>query len=218
MPVTWSAQGYFVSKILLGKVGDNTKLADLLVEMSKYSGFFFSPHLAIQKIEYQTARLASESKDPDKSIQDHFRWQSKVELQLVDLFIIHKLSWKRLKKFGTIETVVTKILVIKMSAIWGRRRWTAISTILFCRTGWLMTTQIPTLNPQTVSMLVKRFKMAEHSRTSTHRPVFKHYTLLEAVEEILNDQDSGDEDLGGEDESDSGDEETDNNQHHPLLL
>ena len=48
-------------------------------------------------------------------------------------------------------------------------------------------------------------------------PVFRHYSALEVLEEVLNDKDSDEEDFLAQDESDSEEEETDENQHHPLL-
>ena len=55
----------------------------------------------------------------------------------------------------------------------------------------------------------------EDWQSTTHRPVFKRYSVLQVLEEILNDKDSGDEDVGGQNESDL-EEESDTNEHHPL--
>ena len=46
---------------------------------------------------------------------------------------------------------MAKTLIVKVSLIQTRRRQTAISMILVCRRQWLMTKQIWTLSPQTVS-------------------------------------------------------------------
>ena len=43
------------------------------------------------------------------------------------------------------------------------------------------------------------------------RPVLRWYTLLELVEEVLNDRDSDDEDMLGLDQSDSDEGETELN-------
>ncbi|KAK7110188.1 hypothetical protein V1264_014106 [Littorina saxatilis] len=54
-------------------------------------------------------------------------------------------------------------------------------------------------------------------RGGTTRSVFKRYSALEVLQECLNDQDSDDEDLRDGSDSESDEEETDFNQHHPLL-
>ncbi|KAK7494481.1 hypothetical protein BaRGS_00014373 [Batillaria attramentaria] len=60
--------------------------------------------------------------------------------------------------------------------------------------------------------------MAEQASTSgTQRPVFRRYTALQVLQEVMNDPDSDDEDMRGEDDSGSDEEETDYNLHHPLL-
>ena len=59
--------------------------------------------------------------------------------------------------------------------------------------------------------------MEDQRRCSAHRPVFKRYSALEVLEEVLNECDSGDKDFGGPHDSDSDEGEMDNNQHHPLL-
>ena len=53
--------------------------------------------------------------------------------------------------------------------------------------------------------------------STSHRPVFGRYALLESVEKALNDCDSDDEGMLGLDDSDSDEEETESNQNHPLL-
>ena len=67
------------------------------------------------------------------------------------------------------------------------------------------------------SELITKFNMAAQPSRSKAQPTFKRYTALEALAEILNDEDSGDEDFGGADSDFSDEEETDFNQHHPLL-
>ena len=59
--------------------------------------------------------------------------------------------------------------------------------------------------------------MADQRWSSARRHVFKWYSALELLEEVFNDPDSGDEDCGGPNDSDSDKGEMDNNQHHPLL-
>ena len=59
--------------------------------------------------------------------------------------------------------------------------------------------------------------MASQQQASSRRSVFRRFTALEALQEIFNDRDSGEEDFGGGFDSDSEEEESDNNQHHPLL-
>ena len=49
------------------------------------------------------------------------------------------------------------------------------------------------------------------------RPDFRRYTLQEVFEEVLNDHDNNDKCMLGGDDSDSDEEETEFNQHHPLL-
>ena len=60
-----------------------------------------------------------------------------------------------------------------------------------------------------------QFNMADGQSTSTGRPLFKRYSVLEILEEILNDKDSSDEDVRGQNKSDL-DEELDTNEYHPL--
>ena len=60
-------------------------------------------------------------------------------------------------------------------------------------------------------------KMASQQGKTNRRPVFKRYSALEVLQEVLNDRESDDEDFGGNDESDSEEEEFDANQHHSLL-
>lgn len=59
--------------------------------------------------------------------------------------------------------------------------------------------------------------MAAHKQTANKRPLFKRYSALQALEEVLNDSDSEEEDFMHESDSESDEEETDFNQHHPLL-
>ena len=59
--------------------------------------------------------------------------------------------------------------------------------------------------------------MASQQQASSRRSVFRRFTALEALQEIFNDRDSGEEDFGGGFDSDLEEEESDNNQHHPLL-
>ena len=48
-------------------------------------------------------------------------------------------------------------------------------------------------------------------------PVFRRYSAQEVLEEGWNDEDSEEEDFHKDNGSDSDEEETDANQHHPLL-
>ena len=62
--------------------------------------------------------------------------------------------------------------------------------------------------------------MAAHQQwtaSTSRRPVFRWYVLLESVEKALNDRDSDDEDTLGLDDADSHEEETESNQNQPLL-
>ena len=62
--------------------------------------------------------------------------------------------------------------------------------------------------------------MAAHQQwtaSTSRRPNFRRYVLLESVEKVLNDRDSDDEGTLGLDDSDSDKEETESNQNHPLL-
>ena len=59
--------------------------------------------------------------------------------------------------------------------------------------------------------------MADQRWSSACRHVFKRYSGLELLEEVFNDPDSGDEDCGGQNDSDSDKGEMNKNQHHPLL-
>ncbi|KAL8567072.1 hypothetical protein ACOMHN_027499 [Nucella lapillus] len=59
--------------------------------------------------------------------------------------------------------------------------------------------------------------MAARTPGGKRRSVFKRYTALEALDEVLNDNDSDDEDFLGSSEDDTDEEESDINQHHPLL-
>ena len=54
-------------------------------------------------------------------------------------------------------------------------------------------------------------------QASSYWSVFKHYNALEVLQKLWNDQASGKEDFGGGFDSNSGEEETDYNQHHPLV-
>ena len=53
-------------------------------------------------------------------------------------------------------------------------------------------------------------KMADQRRSSAHRPMFKRYSALEVLKEVLNVCDSGEEDFGGPHDSDSDEGEMDN--------
>ena len=62
--------------------------------------------------------------------------------------------------------------------------------------------------------------MAAHQQSTAstlHRRVFRRYTLLELVEEAVIDCDCDNEDMLGLDDSYSDEEETELNQHHPML-
>ena len=62
--------------------------------------------------------------------------------------------------------------------------------------------------------------MAAHQQrtaSTSRRPVFRRYALLESVEKTLYDLDSNYEDMLGLDNLDSDEEETESNQNHPLL-
>ncbi|KAL8617206.1 hypothetical protein ACOMHN_014376 [Nucella lapillus] len=60
-------------------------------------------------------------------------------------------------------------------------------------------------------------KMATRTPGGKRRSFFKRYTALEALDEVLHDNDSDDEDFLGSSEDDTDEEESDSNQHHPLL-
>ena len=51
--------------------------------------------------------------------------------------------------------------------------------------------------------------MADKQQQSQRKSVFKRYSLLEAVAEIINDNDSGEEDFEDSTDIDSEEEETD---------
>ena len=59
--------------------------------------------------------------------------------------------------------------------------------------------------------------MADDVRRSARMPVFRRYSALEVLEEVWNDEESVEEDFDIDDGSDSDEEETYANQHHPLL-
>ena len=59
--------------------------------------------------------------------------------------------------------------------------------------------------------------MADDVRRSARMPVFRRYSAQEVLEEGWNDEDSEEEDFHIDNGSDSDEEETDANQHHPLL-
>ena len=61
------------------------------------------------------------------------------------------------------------------------------------------------------------FKTASLQQASLCWSVFKCYTALEVLLKLFNDQYSGKEDFGWGLDSNSGEEETDYNQHHPLV-
>ena len=59
--------------------------------------------------------------------------------------------------------------------------------------------------------------MADDVRRSARMPVFRRYSAQEVLEEGWNDEDSEEEDFHIDNGSDSDEEETDANQHQPLL-
>ena len=59
--------------------------------------------------------------------------------------------------------------------------------------------------------------MADDVRRSARMPVFRQYSAQEVLEEGWNDEDSEEEDFHIDNGSDSDAQETDANQHHPLL-